>query len=137
VFTGQLPFPGNKAPGVVLKKFIDRERPSRPSGGKELGLSDELWELVRSSLGREVEKRPLVRGFVELLEKVNPSVETLEELMEFDANSEKHLQELRCVFEYRDNTLLGMREAETLVVIEVFDRVSLLAHHLCTLHERL
>ena len=54
------------------------------------------------------------------------------ELTKFNANSEEHVQELRCMFGHTDNTLLGMREEETLIVIEVFDRVDLLlpAFHL-------
>ena len=105
-------------------------RPSRPQKGKNLGLSDELWELIQSSLAHEAERRPPVSTFV--LEKATPDIAVLKELIEFNANSEEHVQKLHHMFEYEDNTLLGMREEETLVVIEVFDRVSLLAHHLFT-----
>ena len=62
--------------------------------------------------------------FVDFLKKATPDIAMLEELAEFDANSEEHIGKLHRMFEYRDNTLLGMRENETLVVIEVFDRVS-------------
>jgi len=136
VFTGQLPFPESKNSGVVIKKIINGERPLGPPMGKKLGLSDELWGLVRSSLVHEAEERPPAETFVGLLEKLNPSIAVLEELTEFDANSKKHLQELRRVFEYGDNTLFGMREAETLVVIEVLDRVNLPTEHLFTPQER-
>ena len=129
VFTGKLPFPENKTWGAMMKKIIDGGRPQRPSGGKELGLSDELWELVRSSLAHEVEKRPSVPAFVDFLEKATPDIAALEALTAFDANSEDDVQKLRHMFEYGDNTLLGMREEETLVVIEVFDRVNHIARH--------
>ena len=107
-----------------MKKIIDGERPPRPANGKKLGLSDELWEIIQSSLVHAVEKRPSVSTFIDFLEKATPDISTLEELAEFDENSEDHIGKLHRLFQYRDNTLLGMRENETLVVIEVFDRVS-------------
>ena len=101
------------------------ERPSRPPEGKELGLSDELWELIRSSFAHEADRRPSVSRFIDFLEEATPDITVLKDLTEFDADSEEHLQKLRHIFQCGDNTLLGMREDETLTVIEVFDRVSL------------
>ena len=115
-----------------MKRIIDGERPSRPPKGKELGLSDELWETIRSSLVHEAGQRPSASGFIDFLEKAIPDIAVLKELAEFDANSEEHIQTLRQIFEYGNNTLLGMREDETLVVIEVFDRVSLSNHDIFT-----
>ena len=112
-----------------MKKIMGGERMSKPPRGKELGLSDELWKLVRSSLTREVEKRPPASNFVDFLEEATPNIAVLEGLTEFDANSERDIQTLRHMFEYGDNTLLGMREGETLVVIEVFDRVNALLNN--------
>jgi len=77
-------------------------------------------------MAHKAEERPLVSTFVDFLEGVTPSIAVLKELTEFDVNSEERVQALRRMFEYTDNTLLGMREEETLVVIEVFDRVNLL-----------
>lgn len=113
-----------------MKKIVDGERPSRPQGGEELGLSDELWELVQSSLAPELEKRPSASAFVDLLEQATPDIAALEELIEFDASSEDDIQKLRRMFEYGENTLLGMGEEDTLVVIEVLDRVNSFAQHL-------
>ena len=110
-----------------MKKILDGERPPRPQKGKKLGLSDDLWEIIQSSLAHEAEKRPPVSTFLDVLEEVTPDIAALKELTEFDGNSEEHVQELRRMFGYGDNTLLGMREEETLVIIEVFDRVSFLA----------
>lgn len=115
---------------MILKKIIDGERPQRPPKGKKLGLSDELWEIIQSSLAHEVEDRPPAGTFVEFLEKATPDVAVLKKLTEFDANSEGDIQKLRKMFEYGDNTLLGMRKDETLVAIEVFDRVGSLIQHL-------
>jgi len=123
VFTGQVPFAEYKTSAMVMKSIVDDERPQRPPKGKKLGLSDEFWEIIRSSLAQEVEKRPPVETFVEFLEKTTPDIAVLKGLAEFDANSEVDIQQLRHIFEYGDNALLGMREAETLVLIEVFDRV--------------
>jgi len=123
VFTGQVPFSENKVSAIVTKRITDGERPTRPPKGKKLGLSDELWEVVQSSLAHKAGERPPVSTFVDLLEDSTPDIAVLEELTEFDANSEEHVQELCRMFECADNALLGMREEETLIVIEVFDRV--------------
>jgi len=111
-----------------MKKIIDGERPQRPPKAKKLGLSDDLWEAVQSSWVHEAGNRPQVSTFLDILEEVTPDMAALKELTEFDANSEEHVQELRRMFGYDDNTLLGMREEEALVVIEVFDRVNLARH---------
>ena len=110
---------------MVMASIITGKRPSRPPKGRDLGLSDELWGVIQSSLTHEVEKRPSASTFVHSLEKATPDIAALKGLTEFDASSQGHIQKLRHVFEYGDNTLLGMREKETLTVIEVFDRVSL------------
>jgi len=52
--------PDNKASAAGMKKIIDGERPPRPLKGKKPGLSDDLWEAVRSSLVHEVEESPAV-----------------------------------------------------------------------------
>ena len=121
---------------MVTKSITDGERPPKPSKGKKLGLSNAFWELVQSSWACEAEKRPQVDAFVKFLEQANPSLAMLEELAEFDANFEDDVQKLRRVFAYGDNTLFGMRENETLAVVEVFDRVSSFAHHPLILLER-
>ena len=123
IFTGQVPFSEDRAPAVVMRKITDGERPPRPPEGKELGLSDEFWEIIQSSLAHETKERPPVETFVEFLEKATPDMAVLKELTEFDASSEDDIQKLRDVFEYGDNTLFGMREDETLVIIEVLNRV--------------
>ena len=106
-----------------MKKLIDGERPQRPPKGKRLGLSDKLWEITQSSLAHEAKERPPVGTFAEFLEKATPDIAILEELTEFDMNSEDDIRKLHSIFEYGDNTLFGMRDDETLVAIEVFDRV--------------
>ncbi|KAF9647764.1 kinase-like protein [Thelephora ganbajun] len=122
VFTGQVPFPENKQP-AAMKKIMDGERPLRPQKTTRLGLSDEFWEVIQSSWAHGMEQRPPVETFVEFLEKATPNIAVLEELTEFDATSTEHVQKFSYMFEYGDNTLLGMREDETLTLIEVFDRV--------------
>ena len=124
VFTGQLPFSECKASAIVVRRIVDGERPSRPPKGRKLGLSDEFWEIIRSSLAHEADERPSVSTFVDFLERATPDIAVLKRLTNFDANSEDDAQELHNMFEYGDNTLLGMRENETLVVAEVFDGVS-------------
>ena len=136
VFTGQVPFPESKSLAVVTKKIIYGEQPPKPRGVKKLGLSNEFWKVIQSSLAHEVEKRPSAPIFADFLKKATPNITVLEELTGFDAKSEKHKQKLRHVFDYGNNTLLGMREEETLTLVEIFDRVSLLTRHLFTPLER-
>jgi len=130
VFTGQVPFAEYKTSAMIAKCIIDGQRPQRPPKGKKLGLSDEFWEIIRSSLAQEVERRPPVKTFLEFLENATPDIAVLKELAEFNANSEDDIQQLRYMFEYGDNTLLGMREDEALILIEVFDRVGFFIRHL-------
>ena len=113
-----------------MKKIIDGDRPLRPPKGKELGLSDDLWKIIQSSLAHKADERPQISTFVDFLENATPDITMLYELAEFDPDSEEHVRKLRYMFEYGHNTLLGLRENETLAVIEVFDRVSLLVHSL-------
>ena len=108
---------------MVMKAIIDGERPQRPPTGKRLGLSDEFWEIIQSSLAHEMTTRPPVETFIEFLEKATPDMVILRELTEFDASSEGDIQKLRNMFKCGDNTLFGVREDEALIVIEVFDRV--------------
>ncbi|KAF9641932.1 kinase-like protein [Thelephora ganbajun] len=122
VFTGHVPFPENKQ-FIVTKRIMDGERPPRPQKTTRLGLSDEFWEVIQCSWAHKIEQRPLVETFVGFLEKATPEIAVLKELTEFDATSTEHIQKFSCMFEYGDNTLLGMREDETLILIEVFDRV--------------
>jgi len=107
-----------------MKKIIDGKRPSRPPKGKKLGLSDELWELVRRSLAHGVEERPAVSAFVDFLEKATWDIAVLRELTDFDANSEEDTQKLRLVFRNGDDTHSGMGENEILGVPEVSDQAS-------------
>ena len=111
---------------MIVRNTIDGERPQRPPKGKKLGLSDEFWEIIQSSLAHETQKRPPAETFVEFLEKTIQDVAMLKELAKFNASSEDDIQKLRKVFECGDNTLVGMQEDEALVVIEVFDRVGFL-----------
>ena len=106
--TGQVPFPEYKTSMRVMKGIIDGEQPPRPTERKKLGLLDELWGIIQSSLAHRVEERPSVPKFVNFLKKVTPDIAMLEELTEFDTNSEEHIGKLHHMFEYRDNILLGM-----------------------------
>jgi len=115
---------------MAMERIKGGERPSRPPNTTRLGLSGGLWVVIQSLLVHEAEKRPPVSAFVEWLDAANPSIAALEDLTKFDPNSEGDIRNLRHMFRHRDNTLFGMREKETLVVIEVFNRVSCIARQL-------
>ena len=126
MFTGQVPFPKDKSLAIVMKRIIDDERPPRPRRGRKLGLSDEFWGIIQSSLVQEVTERPSVSVFVDFLGRATPDIAVLKELARFDPNSEEHSKKLHHMFECGNNTLFGMREEETLIAIEVFDQVNLI-----------
>lgn len=62
-FTGQVPFPENRASAVLTKKLVDGERPQRTPKRRKLGLSDKSWEIARSSLVHKAKRRPPVGTF--------------------------------------------------------------------------
>ena len=122
MFTGQVPFP-ETSPLMVAKEIVDGERPSRPPGTMELGLSSEIWEVISSFWAHEAGDRPPLSTLVDLLEKVNPDIALLEELMESGVSSKPFTTKFRHLLYLEDHTLFGMREYESLALIEVFDRV--------------
>jgi hypothetical protein len=119
-----VPSPENERSYAVTRKTLDGERLPRPNNSTVLGLSDELWALIQASWSHEADDQPLLSTFIELLERANPDIAMLKKLTRFDERSDKHINKLRTMFEYGDNTLLGMRKNESLILIEVFDRVS-------------
>ena len=123
MFTGQVPFPERKG-FVVALKIVGGERPPRPPKTTKFGLSDELWAVVQSLWAHEASDRPPLYTLVDLLEKANPEITLLKELMEFNGNSEEDITKLRNMFDCGDNALFGMREDESLFLIEIFDRAS-------------
>ena len=122
VFTGQVPFPDD-SPLMVMKKVMDGERPPQPRIMSGFGLSKELWAAVQSSWAPEVANRHSVSAFVSLLERATPDICSLRALTKFDANSGDHNKKLRNLLGCGDNALLGMREEDSLILIEVFDQV--------------
>lgn len=67
--------------------------------------------------------------FTGFLEKATRYMAILKKLTKFDANSEGDIWELHNLFEHGNNALFGMGDDETLVAIEVFDRVGSLVRH--------
>ena len=109
----------------MTRKIANGERPSRPPNTEKLEISNELWTAIQSLWVHEADHRTPLSTFVGLLERANPDIALLEELMEFDGSSEEHIKNLHLVFEYEENTLLGMREYESLVLMGVFNRVGI------------
>ncbi|KAF9780742.1 hypothetical protein BJ322DRAFT_279145 [Thelephora terrestris] len=122
VFTGQVPFPDD-SPLMAMKKIVEGEQPLQPPKRQRLGLSYELWALIQSSWSPEVDDRPSVSTFVSFLEGANPDIALLGELMGLDVESEEHISKLERLFRHGEESLAGMREDESLILIEVFDRV--------------
>ena len=65
IFSGKLAF-DDVADDEVVKRVRSGERPNRPGGSKDLGLSDALWEIVQKCWDNSVELRP---GMADVLER--------------------------------------------------------------------
>ena len=127
MFTGHEPFPGKQETSVT-RKIANGKRPSRPLGTRKLSIPDELWAAIESLWAHEAGDRPPLSSFVDVLERANPDISLLEQLMGSD-NPRENIQTVRSLFDYGENALLGMRECESLILIEVFDRVGYTVLH--------
>ena len=100
-----------------------------------IALTDSFLHLTPPSQAKAIPiggKPELTRGFAP---HTAPYIAVLKELIELDTNSESDIQKLHDIFEYGDNQFFEMREDETLVAAEVFDRVGFFVQHLVTLHQ--
>jgi len=64
VFTGRVPFYGYNECALVSRVYSG-VRPGRPEQGLELGLSDEIWEMVQSCWHHEKAKRPVISSVLD------------------------------------------------------------------------
>jgi len=70
VFTGLIPFYSYRYNPAVIKGVMSGERPERPSEATELGLADDLWELIQSAWAEDVSRRPSVPTIIDFLLQV-------------------------------------------------------------------
>ena len=68
VFTGRIPFEGQKNEAVVL--HVSRGgRPEKPENAQAVGLTDEMWKLLESCWRKNPNKRPTMEEIVRKLER--------------------------------------------------------------------
>jgi len=67
VFTGVIPFQSCHTDPAVMIKVRNKERPPRPAEATKFGLTDDLWDLIRSAWAQEPESRPPVERIVGFL----------------------------------------------------------------------
>jgi len=72
VFSGEAPFDGVSDEEVV-ERIRSGERPSRPPGAEELGLSDTLWETIQQCWDGSPELRPRMADVVNYMRKIRPA----------------------------------------------------------------
>jgi len=75
VFVGKHLFSELTTP-VVISRIVDGERPVRPQGAQELGLTDSMWEIAVHCWRKDPAQRPTVARVVELLRE--PLLSSLE-----------------------------------------------------------
>ena len=69
VFTGKIPFEGQKNEAVVLR-ISQGGRPEMPKNAQEIGLTDEMWKLLESCWLQNPKKRPTMEEVVRIWEKI-------------------------------------------------------------------
>jgi len=67
VFTGLIPFHLYRRDPAVISSIKSGERPGRPLEATELGLTDGLWNLIRSAWAEDTTKRPSVPTIIDFL----------------------------------------------------------------------
>jgi len=72
VFVGRHLFSELTTP-VIISRIVDGERPVRPQGAKELGLTDSVWDIAVRCWHKDPAQRPTVAGVLELLPKLRLS----------------------------------------------------------------
>ena len=66
VFTGAHPFPGSQLP-TITEGIIHGERPARPQGAQELGLTDPVWDMTLKCWKQDLTDRPTVTEVIRRL----------------------------------------------------------------------
>jgi serine/threonine protein kinase len=73
VLTGNLPFAECKIHYAVGAMVVNGERPARPPASNDLGISDEIWQLLVKCWSADRSNRPGVAGVRELLQEAVPA----------------------------------------------------------------
>lgn len=68
MLTGNAPFNGLNANGVILN-VMNGTRPNRPQLSRELGLSDEIWDIVQLCWREKAFERPKVEEVLAAIRK--------------------------------------------------------------------
>jgi len=75
VFSGKVPFDG-VSDDEVVKRIRSGERPDRPIGSNEFGLSDGVWEVVKRCWHGSPELRPGIVDVLEYTRRIRPVLRT-------------------------------------------------------------
>ncbi|EIN12108.1 hypothetical protein PUNSTDRAFT_62220, partial [Punctularia strigosozonata HHB-11173 SS5] len=67
IFDGRIPFHDVRIDYVVVLKVKDGVRPSRPTSARDLGLDDDLWELIETCWASDPAQRPSMLGILQRL----------------------------------------------------------------------
>ena len=63
VFTGKLPFEGQKDEAVLLR-ILEGGRPEMPRNAQAVGLTEEMWKLLEACWQQNPKKRPTMKEVV-------------------------------------------------------------------------
>jgi hypothetical protein len=75
VFTGLLPFHNLPREATVILQVMDNKRPDRPShSARQLGLNDQIWQMMESGWAPYPHDRPNIQCFSELVSIVQYAI---------------------------------------------------------------
>ena len=69
MFTGLIPFHSYQRDPAVIQRIMVGARPERPEA-TELGLTDDLWDMIRSAWAANANERPSVPTIIDFLSQV-------------------------------------------------------------------
>jgi hypothetical protein len=126
LFTGKVPFHEFSVPAVIIK-VTREERPGRPQQTLQLGLCDDVWDLVKLCWRHEPKRRPKITFVLNRLRTIAPQISLLERLVDFDLNSESSIDILRSLLESPMDEVLAADPESTGVFrfVEVLDQVNI------------
>jgi hypothetical protein len=116
----------------VILKVINGERPSRPEGSLELGLTDDIWELVQKCWRHDRETRPQISFVLNRLRACAPRIPRHERLSDFDPNSQESIDIVRSILDGPLDVVFApdVTDDNQIKFIEMLDQVRV---HYCIL----
>src|ERR1700723_3360458 len=100
-------------------------RPEKPEKALQLGLSDTIWELMKTCWSVNQDERPLASFVLGRLRQADPGISFLPQIVRFHPTSEEAVRMLRFGLTSGDEVLYQLHGQDAHTFIEILDQVSL------------